>query len=157
MKSAAVAMQLAVICALLAAATAAAQAVEEEPVKFEQVMTAEGDALYAELCAVCHGATGKGGGPGAVALAIEVPDLTALAAGNGGVYPAERVEKSITGDMTTPAHGSREMPMWGRALSEARPRWGPPPGKEFARLRIRNLVDYLETLQVIPEEGAGAD
>ena len=24
-------------------------------------------------------------------------------------------------------------------------------------IRIRNLVDYLETLQVIPEEGAGAD
>ena len=62
--------------------------------------------------------------------------------------PALRVERSITGDMKTPAHGSQEMPMWGSALSETHPRWGQAPGKEFARQRIRNLVDYIETLQV---------
>lgn len=154
MRRATVGVGLAVVCVFLLVATAGAQEVEKEPLKFEQVMTSDGDALYAELCAVCHGATGKGGGPAATALAIEVPDLTALAAGNDGVYPAGRVEKAITGEWTTSAHGSREMPMWGRAFSDVRPERGPAPGRNFAKLRIRNLTKYIETLQVKPGDTA---
>lgn len=143
---------LIVTCVLLLAAAAAAQEVEEKPLKFEQVMTSDGDALFAELCAVCHGTTGKGDGPAVQALAIAVPDLTMLAAGNGGSYPAQRVEKVITGEKETAAHGSRDMPMWGPAFSEVRPAWGQARGKKFAQLRIRNLVEYIGTLQVVPEK-----
>ncbi len=152
MKYATVATSLAVICVVLLAGAAAAQEVEKKPVKFQQVMTTDGDVLYGEFCAVCHGAAGKGGGPAAVALAIAVPDLTALAAGNEGEFPAEMVVKAITGDAEMAAHGSPEMPIWGQAFSEARPSWGQAPGKEFAQLRIRNLVKYIETLQAAPDE-----
>ncbi len=152
MRRPAVATSLAVISVLLLAAAAAAQEVERKPVDFQKLMTTDGEALYGEFCAVCHGATGTGGGPAAVALAIAVPDLAALTAAAGGEFPAERVEQAITGDAEMAAHGSRKMPIWGQAFSEARPSWGQAPGKEFAQLRIQNLVKYIETLQAAPDE-----
>ncbi len=150
----AVGTSLAMVCLVLLASAAAAQEIEKKPVEFQQLMTTDGDVLYGEFCAVCHGASGTGGGPAAVAMAIAVPDLTALAAGNGGDFPAERVEEAITGSAEMAAHGSREMPIWGQAFAEARPGWGQAPGKEFAMKRIQNLVKYIETLQKAPEEGA---
>ncbi len=150
MRKSAVSTGLTVLCVVLSATIVAAQEVETVPLKLEQVLTTDGDVLYGELCAVCHGADAKGGGPAAEAMAMAVPDLTALAAVSGGDYPAERVEKAITSEWQTVAHGSREMPMWGAAFSEVRPNWGQAPGKEFARLRIRNLVDYIESLQAQP-------
>ncbi len=155
MRKPTVTTSLAVMSVFLLAAAAVAQEVEKKPVEFRQLMNADGDALFGEFCATCHGLSGKGGGPAAVALAIKVPDLTALAAGNGGEYPAEEVEKSITGDAVVAAHGSQEMPIWGQAFSEAQPPWGQAPGKEFARLRIQNLVKYIETLQVEPGGDTG--
>jgi putative copper resistance protein D len=38
---------------------------------------ARGDALYAENCALCHGATGRGDGPAAAGLPVHPADLTA--------------------------------------------------------------------------------
>ena len=47
-----------------------------------------GGELYGELCAVCHGKSGKGDGPAAGALKKSTPDLTVLASNNGGIFPA---------------------------------------------------------------------
>lgn len=52
---------------------------------------------YAAYCAGCHGADGTGGGPQAVAQGLDAPDLTRLAAGNGGVFPRLRVMAQIDG------------------------------------------------------------
>lgn len=150
MKRASVVITLIAICALLSAAAAVAQEVTEKPLSYRQVKTSDGAALYGELCAVCHGATGKGDGPAAQALAITVPDLTALAAENGGIYPAQQVERTITGETETAAHGSREMPMWGHALSDVRPDWSEAHSEGFARTRIKNLVEHIESLQAKP-------
>ena len=45
------------------------------------------------------------------------------------------------------AHGSSEMPIWGRALSEVRPDYKPAQREAFARWRISNIASYVETLQ----------
>jgi len=141
---------LAVSILLLAAPAVAQDKVERVPLKFQQVLTSDGDALYGELCAVCHGVDGKGGGPAVKALAIEVPDLTVLAAGHDGEFPAKQVEAVIRGEQPTPAHGSREMPMWGQAFSEVRPDWGQTRGQAFANERIHNLVEQLRSMQAEP-------
>ena len=45
-----------------------------------------------------------------------------------------------------PAHGSREMPIWGRKLAD--PIAEDASGEEVARGRIDLLVEYLKTIQV---------
>src|SRR3989338_9357678 len=71
---------------------------------------------YEGACAVCHGITGKGNGPFMGQLATRVPDLTVLAANNGGVFPFDRVYQVIDGRQELKAHGTREMPIWGRSF-----------------------------------------
>lgn len=92
-------------------------------------------------CAPCHGAGGRGDGPVAAALRTQPADLTALARRHDGRFPRDIVRELVTGrSRALPAHGTTEMPMWGplfRALeSDAR-----------ARMRIDNLVTYIESLQ----------
>ncbi len=101
-----------------------------------------GKQLYVSYCAMCHGTDAKGGGPFSPQLKVWPPDLTQLARKNNGTYPAMRVAESIDGEFGKPAHGSREMPIWGpvfRSMAHGR--------QDSAQLRIDNVVKYLETLQ----------
>ena len=72
-----------------------------------------GAEMYTAYCALCHGTDGKGHGPAADALKVPSPDLTMLAKRNGGTYPSNHVRSAIEGDLRLPAHGSKEMPVWG--------------------------------------------
>ncbi|MEP5011107.1 c-type cytochrome [Roseobacter sp.] len=55
-----------------------------------------GAALFADNCAVCHGADGRGGGgAGVEGLSKTPPDLTQLAVQNGGVFPARAISISL--------------------------------------------------------------
>ncbi len=134
------------------AGVALAQEVKEEPITWSQAALQDGKALYAELCAVCHGVDAKGNGPASPALAAPAPDLTQLALANGGDFPTAEVQKTITGETRVVAHGTLEMPMWGKVFEDARldkkpgQRWG------FARLRILALTEYIQSLQVDIEE-----
>lgn len=56
-----------------------------------------GKLLFAEKCAACHGAAGKGAGPASLGLGLPPPDLTSLAAKNGGAFPREYVMGMIDG------------------------------------------------------------
>ena len=97
--------------------------------------------LYREYCAVCHGKDGKGGGPAASALKASPSDLTRLAKNNGGNFPLGTVRQALGGGSSTPAHGSPEMPIWGpvfRAMA---------PNQSIAKLRVDNLLRYLESIQ----------
>jgi mono/diheme cytochrome c family protein len=140
-------LALVVSCALALPAEEAAE-VETAPLKWTRVMVSDGEALYAELCAVCHGAGAKGDGPAAPALAATVPDLTMLALSYDGVFPLEEVEKAISREKGMLAHGTLEMPIWGRILEDSRPEYKTARREAFANLRIHNLAVYLETLQV---------
>jgi len=140
------------VVAALALAAAALPAVaqteiEPAPITWRQAALSDGESLYRELCAVCHGVTGKGDGPAAPALKVELSDLTALAAGNDGRFPADRVEKVITGSVSIAAHGTADMPMWGKVFEDVRPDRKPGQRWAFARSRVYNLTEYLRTLQ----------
>jgi mono/diheme cytochrome c family protein len=103
---------------------------------------ASGPEMYTSYCAVCHGLDGKGNGPAAEALKVPPPDLTVLARRNGGKYPSDHVTSAIQGDFHMPAHGSKEMPVWGNLF------WGMSQGHSSeVQLRVGNLNKYIESLQ----------
>jgi mono/diheme cytochrome c family protein len=97
---------------------------------------------FAFYCASCHGLHGKGDGPTAAALKTTPADLTLLARKAGGTLARTEIEAFVTGmGRPIPAHGSGDMPVWGpifRALD---------PSDARVRVRIGNLVDYLQSIQ----------
>jgi len=101
-----------------------------------------GVAMYKAYCASCHGAEGRGDGPAAPALKTPPTDLTRLAAGNGGKFPDAHVVQVIKGDVTTAAHGNKDMPVWGPVFLGMGQR-----STAQVQLRISNLVKYLESIQ----------
>lgn len=114
--------------------------IKHVPVK--QTNAASGKEMYTSYCAVCHGTDGTGGGPAASALKVPPTDLTTLAQKNGGKYPALHVSSVLRGDAETPAHGSKDMPMWGplfRNLSQGH--------DAEVQQRIANINQYIESFQ----------
>jgi mono/diheme cytochrome c family protein len=103
---------------------------------------ASGKEMYTSYCAVCHGTDGKGGGPAAGALKVPPADLAALSTNNGGKYPAMKVASTIRGTSNLPAHGSKDMPVWGALF------WGMSNGSNAeVQQRVANLTKYIESLQ----------
>jgi mono/diheme cytochrome c family protein len=102
-----------------------------------------GKAMYDAYCASCHGVDGKGDGPAAPALKLPATNLTSLAVKNGGKFPAVHVAAVIQGDATTPAHGSKDMPVWGPIFHSMGSH-----SQAQVQLRIRNLTNYLESMQM---------
>jgi len=101
-----------------------------------------GQEMYTAYCAACHGKDGRGGGPAAGALKVPPPDLTTLAKKNGGEYPSDHVSGAIQGDLDVPAHGSKEMPVWGNLF------WRMSQGHSSeVQWRVGNLNKYIESLQ----------
>ncbi len=107
-------------------------------------------------CASCHGMDGKGRGPVAGFLTKNPPDLTLLARNNGGVFPMDRLYRTIDGrdlpEGSQPGpHGSREMPIWGRdyRLRDAEYYGDVAYDPEaMVRGRILGLLEYINRLQV---------
>ncbi len=73
----------------------------------------EGQALFAENCAQCHGPSGKGDGPWAASMQPRPADLTQLS--EKGVFPRARVLSVIDGYDRTGLPG-HEMPEFGLLL-----------------------------------------
>ncbi len=121
--------------------------VREEPLKWQETSNLDGDQLYGNICAVCHGAGGKGDGPAVAALQREVPDLTVISTRNSGVFPHKKVEYIIFGDSRDSAHGTLTMPSWGQAFMYVRPGWETFMREAYARERIHTLSMYIESLQ----------
>jgi mono/diheme cytochrome c family protein len=105
-----------------------------------------GAELFTTYCASCHGVDARGDGPAASALSTPPADLTRIAVRNGGVYRESSIARVIDGRFDLPAHGSREMPIWGVHLADEIP--GFATGDEVARGRIACLVEFLKSLQV---------
>jgi mono/diheme cytochrome c family protein len=101
-----------------------------------------GQEMYTSYCAVCHGKDGKGGGPAADALKVPPSDLTILTKKNNGKYPSLHVATVIRGEADLPAHGNKEMPVWGPLFMQM------SQGHEAeVQQRVSNLDHYIETLQ----------
>ena len=101
-----------------------------------------GRALYLGHCAACHGADAKGGGPVAASLKGPVADLTKLPQ-KGGVFDEARIRTSIDGTQAVTAHGTREMPVWGKVLAKT----GEKRGEGWAQTDIWTLIQYLKSIQ----------
>ena len=130
------------------AAPATAEVVlEQRELTAAHARLTHGEDLYNELCAVCHGMTGTGDGPAVPALRQVPIDLTMLSDENDGVFPREMLEESIFGKNRIAAHGSLDMPVWGRAFEFTKPNWSGLKRAKFAQHRIHNIVSYIETLQ----------
>jgi mono/diheme cytochrome c family protein len=135
------------ICALgiysLFGTAAVAQTKPAAEKQYEQlIFSVRGPDLFRAHCAACHGPEGKGNGPVRVALKTKPADLTILAKGNGGKFPAQRVQKFISGDdPSLLSHGSREMPVWGPIFHQVE------EDQDFGNVRLQNLIKYLETIQ----------
>jgi mono/diheme cytochrome c family protein len=101
----------------------------------------QGPDIYRAYCASCHGMTGKGDGPVAPALTTKMPDLTAITQRNGGIFPANRVRKIISGDEVILGHGSREMPIWGPIFHQVE------EDRDYGEIRLQNITEYLKSIQ----------
>jgi len=123
--------------------TAPQKIIKKAPMK--HTAADSGEEMYKEYCAVCHGKEGKGDGPAASELKTPPTDLTMLAMHNDGKYPAEHVAAVLRFGTETPAHGTADMPIWGRLLGTTHTRGTEPA---MVQLRIRNLTHYIETLQM---------
>ncbi len=106
----------------------------------------DGRTAYLENCASCHGDDGKGDGPVARSLAVVAPDLTGLAARNGGVFPRDAVMSTIDGFQRAP-HFNAAMPEFGAGdlgdtiIVEEDGLGTPVP------MKLLVLTDYLESIQ----------
>lgn len=140
---------LALLCAMTASAqTAPAATPQATKPEIKHVPAAytdpsSGKEMYNAYCASCHGVDGKGDGPAAAALKVPPANLTMLAAKGGGKFPATHVAAVIQGDAMTPAHGSKEMPVWGPIFHAMGTH-----SQAQVQLRIRNLTNYLESIQI---------
>jgi mono/diheme cytochrome c family protein len=101
-----------------------------------------GKVMYKQYCAACHGANGKGHGPATPTLNVRVPDLTTLSKRHGGKFPFEYVESVLRFGPGFGAHGSSEMPVWGPIFQYLE-----NYNEAAVRQRIRNLCEYLESIQ----------
>lgn len=111
----------------------------------DAVLAPVGAEMFGRYCASCHGVSGKGDGPVASALEVPPADLTRIAARRGGTFPDSEIARFIDGRFDLPAHGSREMPVWGRRFGASIAKNTEPD--EVARGRILTLVEYLKTIQ----------
>ena len=97
--------------------------------------------MFQAYCAACHGKQARGDGPAAAALKTVPADLTRISARNGGTFPVAKVRRYIEGLDEIPAHGSRDMPVWGQVLR------GVSGSQASVQLRVEGLTKYLESIQ----------
>ena len=63
----------------------------------------------------------------------------------GGISPVAEIAAMIDGRTVVPAHGSREMPVWGERFGEMG--GGGSVGEEVVRGTLLVLIEYLQAIQ----------
>jgi mono/diheme cytochrome c family protein len=104
-----------------------------------------GKQKYTQYCATCHGPNAAGDGVAANLFTKRPPDLTLLAKNNGGKFPMSELLNIVKGNAPIPAHGNREMPVWGEILG--RPLDTSMTGQAAADAEILVIGHYLESIQ----------
>jgi mono/diheme cytochrome c family protein len=104
-----------------------------------------GHQYFVQYCSACHGVEGRGDGPAASALQPPPADLTRIAQRRGGHFPVAEIRAYIDGRIGVPAHGRRDMPVWGEHFEEMV--GGGSLGEAVARSRMQLLVEYLQAIQ----------
>jgi len=87
-------------------------------------------------------------------IAARPADLTQISARNGGVFPRERVFRTIDGQFDSPPPDTRHMPIWGYDLFTGE------GDDETAHQQVldmeHRIVTYVESLQEPPPVPAPA-
>ena len=122
-----------------------ALAAEQQLPRIPRETMRAGQQYFVRYCSACHGMTGHGDGPAAPALRTPPADLTRLAQRRGGQFPVAEIAAYIDGRTVVPAHGSREMPIWGERFAEMG--GGGSVGEEVVRGNLLVLIEYLQTIQ----------
>jgi mono/diheme cytochrome c family protein len=134
-------MRIAILAAAVGAFWAdAAIAADQPPTGAEA-----GKVIFGTICVSCHGKDARGGGPVADSLKTKPADLHLIARRRSGTFPQDEIGQYIDGRKAPPAHGTREMPVWGDKLATAA-----PDAQERERRReqaIEQVVAYLKTIQ----------
>ena len=99
-----------------------------------------GQAIFEDYCASCHGRDAKGDGPAARALKTPPIDLTQISHNHSGKFPDADIRKIIVGQDMMPSHGTEAMPVWGKIFTKI----GDP--KTISQ-RVDALVVYLRQIQ----------
>jgi mono/diheme cytochrome c family protein len=134
---------LTLICALLVALCVAAY---QNPLASKRQLppsyVPSGKAMFKQYCAACHGADAKGHGPATPSLNTRPTDLTTLTKRHDGKFPFEYVTGVLRFGPGLSAHGASEMPVWGPIFQ-----YLDNYDEAAVRQRIKNLCDYLESIQ----------
>jgi mono/diheme cytochrome c family protein len=133
------------VTGLLAGVACAQSPTNADDVGFDIGLAEMGAEVYLRRCASCHGVDGRGQGPAWEALKVPPPDLTQVSHRRGGEFPDGEMALFIDGRFDLPAHGSRDMPVWGERLGEAIPESS--LAEEIVRGRIATLIEYLKSIQ----------
>ncbi|UCF67255.1 MAG: c-type cytochrome [Acidobacteriota bacterium] len=112
---------------------------------------ARGRLIYQIHCMGCHGEAGTGNGPMAELLNVQPSDLTQLTRNNKGIFPFDRLYRTIDGRQPVRGHGQRRMPIWG--LTFQQPGWDANQ-EDTVRGRILQVILFLQSIQKV-EEPAG--
>ena len=105
---------------------------------------------YMRYCSACHGEDADGNGPVSDALTPRPPALTDLRTKYGNPLSTRLVE-FISGTTLPRAHGTSEMPVWGKVLREQ-------TGDESQASEILwRIVRYLDRIQVQDGERVGTE
>jgi mono/diheme cytochrome c family protein len=102
--------------------------------------------LFQSFCSGCHGADGRGAGPLDPSVSGQAPDLTLIAAHSGGLFPRERVFRTIDGQFDSPSPNAHHMPIWGYEHDH----------HQQVLDMEHSLVSYIESLQRPAPPNGGA-
>jgi len=133
---------MAVVAVFAASTGYADQAKAKVIIPVNRTAAENGQQMYLNYCSPCHGVDGRGQGPVAPALKVVPTDLTILTSSNHGRFPGTHIVTVLKNGSETPAHGSREMPVWGPILGKM-----DQADRLGQLLRISNLSSYLQTIQ----------
>jgi mono/diheme cytochrome c family protein len=125
---------------LAGAAAQPRQKIDTDQVPSE--IATSGKDLFKQYCAACHGIDAKGNGPARATLKVPAANLTTLAKRHGGTFPDDYVVKVLQFGPGFAIHGSSDMPTWGPIF-----RYMDNYNQATVQKRIRNLCDYLKSLQ----------
>ncbi len=105
-----------------------------------------GRAAFLDHCATCLGTDARGDGPLAPVLVVQPPDLTLLAANEGGVFPLGRMLRRVDGEDEVLAHGG-PMPVFGLLLEGPSVAILAPDGTEI--VTSEELADVMTWIQEV--------
>ena len=132
--------------ATLAMAQEAKKTIKKVPIK--PTSAASGEEMFNSYCAACHGKDAKGDGPAASEFKTPPTNLTIICPKSQcGKFPDGYIAQVIaTGAQNAKAHGSKDMPVWGPLFGLLN-RTSSTKSADV-QLRINNLSEYIESLQV---------